>query len=362
MSDRTLYLERPSFWTEARDPECWYRGLKVLAGVEQEEGVIRGTPRSLWQLHLKQVLSRRSILGLFGMASDPEQNFLLGAGFLQFNPDKNGWQLAAGSKPLVTENLQKPLKDRGMLEKLGIALLKQSPWLRLLVFRLVEGAWTLSGWNNLRDGNGKLKAGVSLILHRNFEEKDWFSGIEQFCTAHWFSCEQPVTAIRLHPDVKSRDSRRDDFSWAPFKAPLYLFDYLGWLTGEGNLKIPSEVLKTTGIKNGNKGPMDTSAIFRDITERQADLRGFVAVEKVLRELHKKIYPDQNINDGEFAAWMDKLISCAIKKGAIEILAAEPGQARHGRGLLGDRQQKLAKWVIHEEFNDCLSEVKHKVTP
>jgi hypothetical protein len=361
MSDRTLYLERPSFWTEIRDPECWYRGLKVLARVEQEESIIHGTPRSLWQRHLKQVLSRRSILGLFGMASDPEQNFLLGAGFLQFNPDKNGWQLAAGSKPLVTEVLQKPLEDKKILKRLGIALLKQSPWIRLLVFRLTEGDWSLSGWNHLRDGNGKLKAGVSLILHRNSEENDWFSGIEQFCTTHWFSSEQPVTTIRLHPDVKSRDSRRDDFSWAPFKAPLYLFDYLGWLTGEGVLKIPSDVLKITGIKNENKGRMDVTAIFRDITKRHADLRGFVAVEKVLREFYENIYPDQNPNADEFVVWMDGLMSCAMKKGAIEILAAEPGQARHGRGILGDRQRKLAKWVIHEDFSDCLSEVKHNVT-
>lgn len=66
MKDRTLYLERPSFWTEDRDPECWRRGLKVLANLEKENGVIRGTPRVLWQKNLKQVMSRRSVPGLFG--------------------------------------------------------------------------------------------------------------------------------------------------------------------------------------------------------------------------------------------------------------------------------------------------------
>ena len=46
MSDQTLYLERPSFWTEDRDPECWYRGLKALAIVENEE---RRHPRNTSQ-------------------------------------------------------------------------------------------------------------------------------------------------------------------------------------------------------------------------------------------------------------------------------------------------------------------------
>ena len=63
---------------------------------------------------------------------------------------------------------------------------------------------------------------------------------------------------------------------------------------------------------------------------------------------------------DFALWMDALMSCAMEKGAIEILAAEPGQARHGRGLFGDRQRKLARWVVHEDFNDCLAELDRRI--
>ena len=183
MRDQTLYLERPSFWTEDRDPECWYRGLKALAIVENEEGVIRGTPRSLWQRNLKQVMSRRSILGLFGMAPNQEENFLLGVGFLEYNPDKNGWELAEFAKPLVAGE---QLEDQEALERLGIALLQRSPWVRLLVIRLIQGDWALTGWRSLRDGRGKLKAGSSLILHRFSEEGDWFLGIEHLCANGWF--------------------------------------------------------------------------------------------------------------------------------------------------------------------------------
>jgi hypothetical protein len=356
MSDRILYLERPSFWTEDRDPECWYRGLKALAALEIEEGAIYGTPRSLWERRLKQVLSRRSIFGLFGMAPDREENLLLGAGFLEYNSGEKGWELAGFSKPLVAEGL----KDREALKRLGIALLQRSPWIRLLVIRLIRGDWVLSGWRTLRDGRRKLKAGSTLILNRFSEEDDWFSGIESLCANGWFPFERSPAAIRLHPDVLSRDSRRDDFSWAPFKAPLYLFDYLGWLTGDGDLRIPPDVLKMTGMETGQKVQINASALLRGITKKEEDLRGFVPVEKVLRELREKIYLDQNADWDNFALWMDALMACALGKGAIEVLSVEPGQARHGRGLFGDRQHKMARWVVHEDFNDCIEEVERKI--
>ena len=101
MNVRTLYLERPSFWTEDRDPECWRRGLKVLASLEKENGVIRGTPRSLWEKGLKQVMSRRSVLGLFGMAPDREENLLLGAGFLKYDPKLKGWTFSEFARHLA---------------------------------------------------------------------------------------------------------------------------------------------------------------------------------------------------------------------------------------------------------------------
>jgi hypothetical protein len=359
MMDQVLYLERPSFWSEDRDPECWCRGLKTLVRVESEEGVIRGTPRSLWQRCLKQIMSRRSVLGLFGMAPDRDETFLLGVGFLEYHQEEKGWKLAAFSKPLCSPVEDERLEDREALYRLGVALLQRSPWVRLLVLRLIQGDWMLKGWRGLRDGRGKLKVGASLILHRFSEEDDWFSGIEGLCANGWFPDDRPPAAIRLHPDVLLRDSRRDDFSWAPFKAPLYLFDYLGWLVDDGVLRIPQDVLKTTKIEADTKGPKNASALLRDITEREADLRGFVPVEKTLRQLHGEIYPRQSINSEDFAAWMDALMSRAVEKGAIEILAVEPGQARHGRGLFGDRQRKLARWVVHEDFNNCFTELERK---
>ena len=39
------------------------------------------------------------------------------------------------------------------------------------------------------------------------------------------------------------------------------------------------------------------------------------------------------------------------EGALELLDAEPGQARHGRGLHADPTRKLVRWVVHHEFND-----------
>ncbi len=58
----------------------------------------------------------------------------------------------------------------------------------------------------------------------------------------------------------------------------------------------------------------------------------------------ELYPDA------FAGWMDALLDAALRTGAIELHAAEPGQARHGRGLFGDRGRNLIRWTIHPEFD------------
>ncbi|MBM4287438.1 MAG: hypothetical protein FJ135_04675 [Deltaproteobacteria bacterium] len=392
MKDQTLYLERPSFWTEERDPECWRRGIKALAELEEKNGIIRGTPRSLWEHSLKQVMSRRSILGLFGMSHESDRTFLLGVGFLEYDFEQKGWRLTEFAKPLLADDLE----DREALTSLGITLLQRSPWIRLLVTRLLRGDWALSGWRSLRKGRGKLTAGASLRLHHFTEEADWFSGIETLCAQAWLPEEtatdraiakstdlvtphpDPLPSrgegkikdqtfgnqsfgnhykIRLHPQVLTRDSRRDDFSWAPFKAPLYLFDYLGWLVEDGDLRLPVEILREASLESGPKAQLEPGARLRRIMAREADLRGFVPVEKALRKLYEEIHPGQSVSPEEFVGWMDALMSCALKKGAIEILAAEPGQARHGRGLFGDRQRKLAKWIVHDDFNGCLAELE-----
>jgi hypothetical protein len=79
----------------------------------------------------------------------------------------------------------------------------------------------------------------------------------------------------------------------------------------------------------------------------------VPIEFALR----RIYPSRSPEIDDFAAWMDTVMQAAMDRGAIEILAAEPGQSRHGRGLFGDRQRKLVKWVIHDDFNECLAGIE-----
>ena len=76
--------------------------------------------------------------------------------------------------------------------------------------------------------------------------------------------------------------------------------------------------------------------------------GFVAAEPVLRELLATF--GVNPSDDAFARWMDAVVDGAVKKGALELLDAQPGQARHGRGLHADPSRKLVRWVVHTEFN------------
>ena len=79
------------------------------------------------------------------------------------------------------------------------------------------------------------------------------------------------------------------------------------------------------------------------------MRGFVAAEPVLRELLAAF--GVSPGDEAFARWMDTLVDEASKRGALELLAVEPGQARHGRGLFADPTRQLVRWVVHGEFNE-----------
>jgi hypothetical protein len=86
------------------------------------------------------------------------------------------------------------------------------------------------------------------------------------------------------------------------------------------------------------------------------VRGFVAAEPVLRELLATF--GASPNDEAFARWMDALVHEAEQRGALELLAVEPGQARHGRGLFADPTKKLVRWVAHSEFNETFQNAWH----
>ncbi|MGK3990747.1 hypothetical protein WME99_47315 [Sorangium sp. So ce136] len=335
-SEHVLLLERPAFWTETSDPEAWFRALDVLAAQRTPQ---TGSPRAVAEHSLAGVISRRGAAGLFGAFQSEGRALLLGVGLVACDPEGH-WSVSDEAHALLRHWKEAPSLG---LELLTAYLVRESPWLRLLLIRLQNHDWELAGWSEVRSGRGGLKAGSSLVLCRHAEPERWFEGLEQHAAARWFARTQ-CDSLSYAPEVLLRKKGKDDLSLTPLTAPLLLLESVGWLTRTGQLTLPSE------LQADLAGRSTPAQALTEITSGHADVRGFVAAEPVLRELLATF--GVSPSDEAFARWMDALVDQAVQKGALEVLDAEPGQARHGRGLHADPARKLVRWVVHSEFNDA----------
>ncbi|MCK6565843.1 MAG: hypothetical protein L6Q80_14010 [Dehalococcoidia bacterium] len=332
-----LHLERPAFWTETGDPESWFRALDAFAGTAQRTPQT-GTPRAVADRSLVGVIARRGAAGLFGVLQREGRTLLPGVGLIAFDAH-GGWDLTDEARVLLRR--WKEDTSRG-LELLAAYLVRESPWLRLLLLRLQQSDWELAHWAEVRSGRAGLKAGSSLLLRSHAKPEAWFDGLAQQTAARWLA-RAHCDALAYDPAVLMRKKGKDDLSLTPLTAPLHLLESVGWLSRTGQVTLPSELAADL------VGKATPAQALTDITHGHADVRGFVAAEPVLRELLATfgVSPSDDI----FARWMDALIDLAVKRGALELLDAQPGQARHGRGLQADPSRKLVRWVVHNEFNE-----------
>lgn len=333
---RTLHIERPAFWTETSDPEAWFRALEVLVKATGESPQT-GTPRTVAERCLVGVIAWRGAAGLFGAFDRSGAVQLPGVG-LVIRDAEGRWAVSDEAQVLL--RLWKDEPARGT-ELLATYLVRESVWLRLLLLRLERRDWELHSWSEVRSSRAGLKAGASLLLGDHAEPARWFSGLEQQAAGRWLARAR-CDALAFAPGVLSRRPGKDNLSLTPLTAPLLLLESVGWLSRTGSLTLPGELLADL---TGTTAP---ARVLTELTAGHADVRGFVAAEPVLRELLATF--GASPDDEAFARWMDMVVDEASKRGALELLAVEPGQARHGRGLFADPTRKLVRWVVHDDFN------------
>ncbi len=332
---RTLYLERPAFWTEPRDPEAWLRALQVL--VDATRTATAGSPRTVWERLLRPTLSRRAALGLFGSVECPGGARLHGVGLLVLS--EGVWRVGEGGWEILTKWRISPPQG---LERLADFLTRESPWLRLFLLWLLTGNREIAGGPQVRSPSGALISRVAFQFHERSDPDRWFVDRERPMAGRWLT-RTHCRNLSIAPDVCARRKGQDDFSWAPLAAPMQLLETVGWLSADGVLTLPD------WLHTDLAGKWDAARALMEISARRADVRGFVPAEPTLRELRESM-AQISLDSVNFAHWMDELVRSALATGAIELVAVEPGQARHGRGLFGDPTQKLVRWVIHDDFN------------
>lgn len=304
----TAVLTRPSFWTEPRDPGTWQRALRRVA----ELGSVPD-PWPAWEGPLRELLSRRAVAGLYGLKDSPKGPTCLGAGLLVAQGE--GWDLHPDALPLVDAR-------RDDFE-LGLArwLVERSPWVRLALRALASGAWS---WPR---GLAPLHAARAMRVGQDLAVGG--PRVRDTLDAGASGVGQPVRV-----DLPARDL-------APLHAPLYLLHALGWLSRDGNPALPADL-------GANLLPASPAELLRRFSREEADGRGFVALERVARRLWSAVHGRPAPPD--VSAWADAVLVGAMAAGTIEVHAWAPGQPRHGRGLRGDRDRKLVRWTIHDDFD------------
>jgi hypothetical protein len=334
----------------------WLRALAELDRLlRQAQPPALAGPWPTWERHLRRQLSRRSVPGLFGLATDGLHQRLWGVGFLHIAMSSASWTMAKETEEVLGPWQKGRIADA--LHALAIHLLRRSVWLRLLLLRLASGHWELRGWDRLRQGNDRLREGVHLVFLEEQTWGHWFTGIETECLGPW---QAPLAEACGHLGFRlaapQAAEHSEEFSWSPLQAPLYLLDSLNWLTGEGRLRLPDDLAGDPHLAVLIPCGEAPARWMREATAALADFRGFAPVEAVLHNLAGRAGNPERADDACFREWADALLGQAIEAGAIEVEAAEPGQARHGRGLLGDRQRRLVRWHIHDNFNAVFARV------
>jgi hypothetical protein len=303
----TGVLARPAFWTEPRDPWAWQRALRKVADLG---GV--PDPWPAWEGPLRELLPRRAIPGLYGWKETPAPGTWLGTGLLAW--DGQQWGLHPEAGHLVDADRE------GFQRDLARWLVAHSPWVRLALTRLATRAWTLP--------RGPVPLHAARALHVR-EDLDVGAGRVRATLPPAAS----GVGRALWVDVEA-------CTLAPLCAPLYLLRALGWLDAVGRPTLPAE-LRAAIL------PDAPSEVLRRVSDAQADARGFVALERAARGLWASLHGEDAPSD--LSRWSDAVFGAAIARGSIEVHEWAPGQPRHGRGLLGDRDRKLVRWTIHDDF-------------
>jgi hypothetical protein len=231
-----------------------------------------------------------------------------------------GWVLSPDAKDLLA------LTRDDFQFRLAELVVQRSAWLRLCLLELAAGRWKLPRGTKPLKAQRHLRIGEDLLLTGNAFEN--------------LPAPEILLGDLFTPEIHSLETNVRVEALSALHSPLYLLYAMGWLSDSGSLRLPDKLAATLRIAS-------PAALLRRISNEAQDTAGFVPIAKVAERLWSSLRGNGTPRD--LAAWMDATFGDAIELGAIEIHAWAPGQPRHGRGLYGDRERKLVRWTIHDDF-------------
>lgn len=335
------------FWVRASNLERWAEILNILP-----ERIECKSKKDIAKdyLHYKvdeggRVVNSDEVYGLFGVEKSKTSITIVGSNFISEN--NNCYELTEGAISLLNEYRN----SRNWEKVLAEQLLKFSVRVRSIAVTLLNGGFLVCGngyLENLKD---------SYILYNDINYYIFSNKIDDVTINNlielnpelslgkfWFK-ELEITKdekIEIH-GVNKKEPSLGSSSY--LKIPLILFNYLGWIKEEegkytlDKYKIKEDIDVDTFDSLILDGCINELEEFKTIIKANTDSRGFIPVEEVGMALKDKIDRE---NTQSYDKWIDHYFITAINNGVIKIVDNEQGQPRHGRGLLGKKDNQLIK--------------------
>lgn len=135
------------------------------------------------------------------------------------------------------------------------------------------------------------------------------------------------------------------------KIPMVLLEYLGFIKeieigyysiNKSKFKedISSDVFESFILED----EIDELQVLKKLIEEHKDYNGYFPVAIVGEKLKKILEPNSKLS---MDSWIDKYFISGSNSGKFQLSSYQQGQPRHGRGLLGKREQQLIKVEIKE---------------
>lgn len=135
------------------------------------------------------------------------------------------------------------------------------------------------------------------------------------------------------------------------KIPMVLLEYLGFIkeveVGYYSInknKFKEDICKDVFESFLLEDEIDDLQVLKKLIQEYKDYSGYFPVAIVGEKLKRIIDPDSK---GAIDSWIDKYFISGFNLGKFKLSSYQQGQPRHGRGLLGKREQQL----IIIEFNE-----------
>lgn len=349
-------ISKEKFWDNTSGIERWPEMLKKLPRYIKytDKNKIAEEYFGMKKDEKGRLTGSYEVYGLFGGEVKGDSVILTGSNFIKKN--ENGFELANEAVDLVNA-----YDNDAKWELLLVGqLLKYSLRMRAIMTALFNG-----GRFYFKDGYLKGRS-KSYLEYRNKKYYVFYdkSDKENLNSLMRLYPEKTVGEFWLNEFNISNEQREDieikgvsnpdpsiNCISTQIKIPMVLLKYLGYIKevevgyyGLNKDKLKSEMSEELFDSFILEEQLEELSILKNIINKHKDYRGYFPVSVVGEDLKKIIDLNSSVSIDN---WIDRYFISRFNSNKFKLVTYQQGQPRHGRGLLGKKEQQLIKIEFNE---------------